>query len=727
MKKVLYIIALLFLVSCELTKNVDVLQYVDPFVGTSYTGHTFPGAAYPFGFMQPGPQTGNFGWEYCSGYRYEDTHIWGFSQNRLNGTGVPDLGDLLVMPFSGRSGNDFKSTYLKETEIASPGYYSVSLDQNSVDVEITSSPHVAMYRCDFKKDNPGVLIDFQNLCVGDKETYKDRILGSEITIEDNNIITGRTLVRGWVTREYYYVITFEKPFKMVENVKDTVKSKAPKKIVYFDLPKGDRLCFKISFSTVSIDGAKNNLLQEVPHWDFEEVRRSTEKEWKSYLSLIDIDGTDRQKSNFYTSMYHLFLQPNNIADVDGYYRGVNDSVYLSSNGKYYSTLSLWDTFRAANPMYSILCPNDASDMINSMLEHAEVQNYLPIWTLWGKENYCMIGNHGVAVVAEACMKNLPGIDHERAYKAIKESLTVPHYNSEWDIYNKYGYFPFDLILKESVSKTLEFCYDDYSAAMLAQKLGKTDDYDFFLKRSNNYRNLFDSESRLMRGKDSEGKWRTPFNSFRLSHGETRGGDYTEGNSWQYSWHVMQDVDGLIDLMGGKKSFVSHLDSLFAINATEEQLGGALVDVTGLIGQYAHGNEPSHHVIYLYSLAGRNDRTAEIANKICNNFYNPEPDGLCGNDDCGQMSAWYIFTSLGFYPVNPVSGEFVIGSPQVQSARIKLPNGKEFRIETENWSEKNIYVKYVMLNGVPIRDYKFSYADLMNGGVLKFGMTDKSNI
>ena len=550
------------------------------------------------------------------------------------------------------------------------------------------------------------------------------MLDSKVTVEDNRTITGNSLVRGWVERNLFYVIQFDKPFILVENLRDTVMNKAPRKVLHFDLGKGNQLNVKIAFSTVSVEGAKANMEAELSHWNFAKVRKAAEEEWQKYLSLVKVTGTEDQKKNFYTSMYHLFVQPNNIADVDGRYRGPNDSIYTAATGKYYSTFSLWDTYRAAHPMYTVLCPDKATDMVNTMIAHADVQGYLPIWAIWGKENFCMIGNHGVPVVAEACLKDLPGIDQEKAYQVIKKSLTENHYNSEWDIYDQYGYLPVDLIDREAVSKTLEFGYDDYSAALLAKKLGKQEDYEFFMKRAEYYKNLFDPETKLMRGKDSNGKWRTPFNPFYLCHGGTRGGDYTEGNAWQYSWHVQQDVDGLVQLMGGKEAFAAQLDTLFELEATEERSGGELWDVTGLIGQYAHGNEPSHHVIYLYSMIGKNYRTAELAREICDKFYQPRPDGLCGNDDCGQMSAWYMFTALGFYPVNPASGEYVIGSPQLPEATIKLANGKTFTMIAENLSAENKYVKSVWFNDKEITDYKITYAQLMDGGVLKFEMTDK---
>jgi len=358
-----------------------------------------------------------------------------------------------------------------------------------------------------------------------------------------------------------------------------------------------------------------------------------------------------------------------------------------------------------------------------MLLHAECQGYLPIWTLWGKETHCMIGNHAVPVIVEACLKNFPGIDVEQAYHLIKKSLTVSHFKYDVEAYDRYGYFPFDIVEEESVSRTLEGAYDDYCAAQLAKKLGKGDDYDFFMKRSASYKKLFDNETGLMRGKDSNGKWRTPFSAFHLSHAGTAGGDYTEGNAWQYTWHVQQDIAGLTELMGGTDKMIMKLDSLFVIEQSTDQTG-FVGDVTGLIGQYAHGNEPSHHVIYMYTLLGKNDRTAELVREVFDRFYLPKPDGLCGNDDCGQMSAWYIFSALGFYPVNPVSLEYVIGAPQIPRAQIKLKNGKVFTMIAHDLSKENKYVKSVQLNGRQIRDYKISYDDIMQGGTLEFLMTNE---
>lgn len=716
------LLLILIVYSCNMSSK-RVNQYVDPFVGTTYTGHTYPGAAYPFGFMQPGPQTGNFAWEYCAGYRYEDSLIWGFSQNRLNGTGIPDLGDLLMMPFSGKGKADYKSSFLKESEKASPGYYTVSLIDNSVDVELSTTANVAMHRYTFRKENPGIYIDFQSAQTGNEKRVHTRVLQADIIIEDNRTIIGHHKVKGWAPRQFFYVIKFDKPFVSKKDIWENEKDKAPKTIFCFEGKAGTVIQVKIAISTVSIDGAKRKIEKELPDWNFNQVKRQANKAWEKMLSRIEIEGSTEQKKNFYTSMYHLMIQPHNIADLDGKFRGPNDFIHKSPFGKYYSTFSLWDTFRAAHPLYFFIAPEYVSDMINSMLLHAETYGILPIWALWGKETYCMIGNHGVPPVVEACLKNVPGIDQEKAYRLIKQSLTGYNKKYDWGIYDKYGYFPYDLVKEESVSKTLECAYDDYCAAQLAAKLNKTDDYEFFMKRANYYKNLFDPETKLMRGKDSKGRWRIPFDKLALSHAGTAGGDYTEGNAWQYTWHVQQDVIGLVNLMGGKEAFITKLDSLFSLDSKSEG-AGFIGDVTGLIGQYAHGNEPSHHVIYLYSMLGKREKTEELVREVFDKFYHPYPNGLCGNDDCGQMSAWYIFSALGFYPVNTISGEFVLGAPQQPKATVHLPNGKELSIIAQNISETNKYVKSVILNEEEIVGSTIKYEQIMQGGNLIFEMSSQ---
>jgi predicted alpha-1,2-mannosidase len=536
-------------------------------------------------------------------------------------------------------------------------------------------------------------------------------------------ITGQLKLKRWVERQLFFVIKLDKAFKNKKQIPGDKRDKAPQYVLSYDLDKSNELNVKIAFSTVSVEGAMLNMEKEADQLNFAKAKANAEVGWEKYLSRITIEGSVDEKTSFYTSMYHLMIQPNNIADVDGQYRGVDDKVSKSSFGTYYSTLSLWDTFRSAHPLYTIITPEYVGDMVNSMLLHSEAQGFLPIWALSGKETFCMIGNHAVPVVVDACMKNFKGIDQEKAFEQIKNSLTKDHAGSEWSIYNKYGYFPFDLISVESVSKTLEFSFDDYCAAQLAKKLNKIEDYNFFTNRSNYYKNLFDSKTKLMRGKDSNGNWRTPFDKFALSHASTIGGDYTEGNAWQYTWQVQHDVNGLVELMGGKDAFAKKLDSLFTIESKVEG-EGFIGDVTGLIGQYAHGNEPCHHVAYFYSMIGKNWRTEELVREIFDKFYLPKIDGLCGNDDCGQMSAWYIFSSMGFYPVNPVSGDYVIGAPQIPKATIKLPNDTKFVMTAKNISKENKYVQSVKLNGVEIKSSVITHDQIVKGGTLEFEMTNK---
>lgn len=439
---------------------------------------------------------------------------------------------------------------------------------------------------------------------------------------------------------------------------------------------------------------------------------------------MTIDGSEADKENFYTSMYHLFIQPNNIADVDGKYTGPNREVSQSPTGKFYSTWSQWDIFRAAFPLYTILTPELIPDFINSMLDYSEQQGHLPIWSLWGQETYTMIGNHSVPMIVDAYLKGFTGFDPERAYNEIRRSLTESsHYKSNWDIYDKYGYYPYDLIRLESVSRTLECGFDDYCMALFAEKLGKREDAAFFRKRADYYKNHYDKSTNTMRPKDSKGEWLTPFDPYALAHADSNiGGHYTEGNALQYTWHVMHDIPGLIEWMGGKEKAGEVLDYLFN---TKQETTGKLADVTGLIGQYAHGNEPSHHVAYIYAYLDRPWETERLVRQICNDFYKNRPDGLIGNDDCGQMSAWYIFSAMGFYPMNPASGEFVLGAPQVKSASINVGNGKRFTVEAKELSEENLHVERVELNGKPYNEKTISYRDIMEGASLVFYMTNEA--
>ncbi len=706
------------------TLQTDYTQYVDPFIGAADNGHTFPGACRPFGMIQTSPVTGAVGWRYCSEYMYADSIIWGFTQTHLNGTGCMDLGDILVMPFTGqrhRAWDAYRSSFQKNTESATPGYYTVTLDQANVKAELTATTHTALHRYTYEKaDSASILIDLQHGPVWNEKQYHTQVNSCEVTWENDSTLTGHVNNKVWVDQDYYFVMQFSRPVIDHFELPMAEVEKGKRIVASFNLQPGEEVLMKVALSTTGVEGAKANMAAEVPGWDFEGVRTAAKADWNSYLSRIEVEGTDEEKTNFYTSFYHALIQPNEISDVDGRYRNAADSVVKATGGKFYSTFSLWDTYRAAHPFYTLMVPERVDGFINSLVDQAEVQGYLPIWGLWGKENFCMVANHGVSVVAEAYAKGFRGFDAERAFNAIKRTQTVSHpLKSNWENYMKYGYFPTDLTEAESVSSTLESVYDDYAAADMAKRMGKSEDAAYFSRRADFYKNLFDPSTKFMRPKKSDGTWKAPFNPSQIGHSESVGGDYTEGNAWQYTWHVQHDVPGLIALFGGEEAFLNKLDSVFTLKLETTQ-----ADVTGLIGQYAHGNEPSHHVTYLYALAGRPERTQELIREIFDTQYSPKPNGLCGNDDCGQMSAWYMFSAMGFYPVNPVSGEYVFGAPQMPEFVLHLTDGKTFTIKAEGLSEANKYVKSITLNGEPYTKNFISHADIMKGGTLVYQMTDK---
>lgn len=706
------------------TPQTDYTQYVDPFIGAADNGHTFPGACRPFGMIQTSPVTGAVGWRYCSEYMYADSIIWGFTQTHLNGTGCMDLGDILVMPFTGerhRTWDAYRSSFSKTSENATPGYYTVTLDQAKVKAELTATTHAALHRYTYEQaDSASILIDLQHGPAWNEKQYHSQVNSCEVNWENDSTLTGHVNNKVWVDQDYYFVMQFSRPVIDHFELPMAEIEKGKRLVASFNIQPGEEVLMKVALSTTGVEGAKANMAAEVPEWDFEGIRTAAKADWNSYLSRIEVEGTDEEKTNFYTSFYHALIQPNEISDVDGRYRNAADSVVNATGGKFYSTFSLWDTYRAAHPFYTLMVPERVDGFINSLVDQAEVQGYLPIWGLWGKENFCMVANHGVSVVAEAYAKGFRGFDAERAFNAIKQTQTVSHpLKSNWENYMKYGYFPTDLTEAESVSSTLESVYDDYAAADMAKRMGKTEDAAYFARRADFYKNLFDSSTQFMRPKKSDGTWKSPFNPSQIGHAESVGGDYTEGNAWQYTWHVQHDVPGLIALFGGEEPFLNKLDSLFTL-----KLGTTQADVTGLIGQYAHGNEPSHHVTYLYALAGRPERTQELIREIFDTQYSPKPNGLCGNDDCGQMSAWYMFSAMGFYPVNPVSGEYVFGAPQLPEFVLHLADGKTFTIKAEGLSEANKYVKSITLNGEPYTKNFISHADIVKGGTLVYQMTDK---
>ena len=711
--------------SCNKTSSdatqVDYTQYVNPFIGAADNGHTFPGATTPFGMIQTSPVTGAVGWRYCSEYMNSDSIIWGFTQTHLSGTGCMDLGDVLLMPSTGertRAWDGYRSRFSKDQESATPGYYSVLLEEPNVKVELTASPRVALHRYTYyQADSAAVLIDLQHAPAWNAGQYHSQVSICDVQWEDAQTLSGHVRNSVWVHQDYFFVLKFNRSTTGQINLPMAKTEKGQRIVACFDMQPGDELMAKVALSTTSVEGAHKNMDTELPGWDFEATRQTAKADWNKYLSRIDVTGTEAEKTNYYTSFYHALIQPNQISDVDGMYRNANDEIVKTDGEAFYSTFSLWDTYRAAHPFYTLMVPEKVDGFVTSLVEQGEVQGFLPIWGLWGKETYTMIANHGVSVIAEAYRKGFRGFDAERAFDMVKRTQTVSHkYKSNWENYMKYGYFPTDLTEVESVSSTLECVYDDYAAADMAKRMGKEEDAAYFAKRADFYKNLFDSETQFMRPRNSNGTWKSPFNPSDVAHAESKGGDYTEGNAWQYTWHVQHDVPGLIALFGGEEAFLNKLDSVFTVELKTTQ-----ADVTGLIGQYAHGNEPSHHVTYLYTLAGRPERTQELIRQIFDTQYRPEPDGLCGNDDCGQMSAWYMFSAMGFYPVDPVSGNYVFGAPQLPKITLQLADGKTFTVIAEGISAENKYVESITLNSEPYTQNYITHEDILKGGTLVFKM------
>lgn len=709
MKKVLlFLFAIVLFQGCSKKEEAtDFTQFVNPFIGTDGTGHTFPGACLPFGMVQPSPDNVDIGWDYTSGYQYKNPEILGFSQTHLSGTGINDLGDVLLLPFVENKVENFKTVYNKKTEKASPGFYTVTLN-DSIKVNLTATERVAFNQFVYPTNKAKLLVDIQH---GLRFLTDSLVIESKVSIENNNTISGYCHNKNWVERKYFFTLTFDTPFLNATELPKKPKEKAPRYILDFEL-KNKMLQAKIAFSTVSIEGAKNNLKTELPHWDFGQTVANAKEKWNDYLSKIEIEAPLKQKQIFYTSLYHLFTQPSNIADVDGQYRGADDKIAKTPNGEYYSTLSLWDTYRAANPLYTILVPERVNGFINTMLLHHKAAGYLPIWTVWGQENNCMIGNHAIPIITDAYNKGFKGFDVNEALKAMIETTTKNHPNNDWDLYNKYGYYPFDKIDNEAVSRTLESGYDDYCVALLAEKLGNKAVAKTYYKRASYYKNLFDKETGLMRGKDTNGNWRTPFEPLKPTSPMNNPGDYTEANAWQYSWASTQhDITGITNLLGGKEQFTKQLNTFFTLNGEKDNRH---LGQEGMIGQYAHGNEPSHHISYLYAFSNEPEKGRKLITQIYNQFYNNIPNGITGNDDCGQMSAWYILTTLGFYPVNPATGDFVFGMPQVKKATLHLKDNKKLIVVSSGNSKYTI-----KLNEKNSVKNSISYSQIMNGGTLTF--------
>lgn len=714
----------------EKSELQNLTQYVDPYIGTGDHGHVFLGANVPFGLVQLGPSNIPQTWDWTSGYHITDSTIIGFSHMHLSGTGIGDLGDVNLMPAVGEvklaRGNvkdpksGMYSLFRRETETAKAGYYAVHLDRYNVDVELTATKRVGFHKYTFPKaDSSKVIIDLENGQCWDKpiEAY--------IVQENDSVISGYRYSQGWANdQRVFFTAIFSKPIKQFV-VSDSAGVQSGNSLkstrVYgqalFSTEDKENVFVKVALSPVSIENAKLNMKTELQGWNFEQAVKDADKAWNEELNKVQITtNDDKTKRIFYTALYHTMIAPSEFCDVNNDYRGSDAQMHKNGAFKNYTTFSLWDTYRAAHPLMTIIHPEKVNDVINTMLTIYQQQGKLPVWHLMGCETDCMVGNPAIPVVADAILKGYDGFDKELAYEAMKTSAMLDERGLKF--FKEYGYIPYDKE-NESVAKCMEYALADWSLAQVAKQMGKTEDYEYFTKRSKAYTHYFDPSVGFMRGKSSDGKFRPVFNPFESVH---RDNDYTEGNAWQYTWLVPQDVQGLVDLFGSKEKFTQKLDSLFVV---EGSLGEhASPDISGLIGQYAHGNEPSHHVIYLYPYVGQPWKTAEKARQIMAELYTDQPAGLSGNEDVGQMSAWYVLSALGFYQVEPAGGKYILGSPIVDEAVIKVKDNKTFKIVAKNNSAANKYIQSASLNGSPYDKYYIDFKDIAAGGTLELTMGDK---
>lgn len=701
-------------------------DYVNTFIGTGGHGHTYPGATLPFGMVQLSPDTRLEGWDGCGGYHYSDEYIYGFSHTHLNGTGVPDLCDILLMPTTGEcrwnNGYDnqpgYRSKFSHGNESSSPGYYKVLLDDYAVTAELTATTRVGMHRYTFPASaEANILLDL---------FHRDEVLESSLRIISDTEIEGLRRSRSWAENQYvYFVAQFSKPFESYEVAVDNISRKNIKAIdnkknikacFKFQTAAGDKILVKVGISAVSAEGARKNLQKELPGWDFDKVRQEAKSTWNRELSRIEVEGgSEAQKTVFYTALYHTMVQPNTFTDVDGSYRGMDNKIHKADGFTMYTVFSLWDTYRACHPLMTIIDRARTLDYIKTFLAQYEQGGLLPVWELHGNETNCMIGYHSIPVITDAYAKGIKGFDTEKALEAMKKSATRD--NAGLRAVDQLGFIPSDREA-ESVSKTLEYAYDDWCIAQFAKAAGKDDDFRYYIERGQNYKNLFDPSTGHMRARINGG-WFSPFEPTEVNY------NYTEANSWQYSFSATQDINGLMELHGGKENFASKLDALFT--ASSKTTGRDQSDITGLIGQYAHGNEPSHHIAYLYPFAGKPWKTQELVRQILNDFYHDRPDGLIGNEDCGQMSAWAVLSAMGFYPVNPGSDFYVIGSPWFDKVSIHLENGKTFTIQANGSVGQNAYIQSAQLNGKKYNASFLKHSDIAKGGNLLFQMGSSPNM
>lgn len=707
----------------------DLTQFVDPRIGTGGHGHVFYGANVPYGFIQLGPTSIPQSWDWVSGYHVSDSTVIGFPHTHLSGTGIGDLHDINVMPVVGEvtySRGDASSyetglwSYSdRSKEVVTPGYYRTHLSRYNVDVELTATKRVGFHKYTFLgNESPAIVFDMVNGGCWDKTTE------AVIRVVNDSTVSGYRYSKGWADdQRVFFRAEFSRKFDNVEFiVNDFVKegdmAKGAQLFARVNFAAGNQepVYMKVALSPTSEEGAQLNMQTELSGWDFEKTIADAKAAWNKELNKVKVYTTDEaSKKIFYTSLYHTLFAPSEFCDVNGDYYGADKQMHKDEGFVNYTTFSLWDTYRAAQPLMTILHPEKMSDIINTMLHIHQQQGKLPVWHLMGCETNCMVGNPGVPVVADAILKDIKGFDTELAFKALKESSMLPERGMEHRI--EYGFIPADK-MTEAIAYDMEYAIADWAVAQAAQKLGKQEDYEYFLKRSKSYKNYFDASTGFMRGKMLDGSWRTPFSPYASSH---RDDDYCEGNAWQYTWLVPHDVEGLVECFGSKEAFVNKLDSLFLANGDMGEASSP--DISGLIGQYAHGNEPSHHTVYLYTLVGQPWKTADRIKEILHTMYTDQPDGLSGNEDVGQMSAWYILSSFGFYQVEPAGGKFVFGYPNFDKVEIAVPAGK-FVIERENKGQQNNYIQGIVLNGTEYKKPWIEYADIMKGGELKFLMGDE---
>ncbi|HKG47125.1 MAG TPA: GH92 family glycosyl hydrolase [Pyrinomonadaceae bacterium] len=701
LKQLVNLCLLLVLLPAQASAQRDLTHYVNPFIGTAGHGHTFPGAIVPFGMVQLSPDTRLTGWDGCSGYHYSDSKIYGFSHTHLSGTGISDYGDILLTPTVGRN---YSGRFQHQNETATPGYYSVKLEDEDILVELTATARAGMHRYSFPRtEDANIIVDL---------AHRDKVLDSGLRITSQTTVAGWRRSQAWAKDQIvYFALEFSQPFTAHRSTDNDLKT-----YFRFDTRAGAPVLVKIGISAVDMDGARRNLNAELNHWNFEKVKADATAAWNAELNKITVSGgTISQLTNFYTSLYHVMTAPNLFMDVDGRYRGRDFKTHTAEGFTNYTVFSLWDTFRAAHPLYTIIDRKRTRDFINTFLAQYEQGGRLPVWELAANETDTMIGYHAVSVIADAAAKGIDGFDLNKAFQAMKHSAELREHRG-LGAYISHGFISTEEE-RESVSKVLEYAYDDWCIAEVARMLGKKADYDRYNARAQSYKNVFDRATGFMRPR-SNANWVEPFDPREVTFA------FTEANSWQYTFFAPHDVSGLIALMG-RKQFARKLDQLFT--ADSRTTGREQADITGLIGQYAHGNEPSHHMAYLYDYVGQPWKTQSRVRQIMDQFYKPEPDGLIGNEDCGQMSAWYVLSAAGFYPVTPGSTVYAIGSPLFAEARFNLENGKSFVVRTVNGSKRNVYIQSATLNGKAYNKSFLVHADLMAGGELVFVMGPRLNV